>query len=247
MMRRPRLLVLQHLDVEHPGVFRDFLRADGISWDTVELDRGEAIPSLARYDALWVFGGPMDVWEEAAYPWLVPEKAAIRHWVESLQRPFLGICLGHQLLAAALGGEVGRGTAEVGILDVELTPAGRASPYFAGLPSTLRCLQWHGAEVWTPPPGTEVLAASGACAVQAMRCGEHALGAQFHVEVTGDTVAEWGAVPAYAAALDAALGAGALARFDAEVAHHMSAFMQQARRFYDNWMSVAGFAARQEA
>src|SRR5215831_14740053 len=66
-----RFLVFQHIAIEHPGIFRDFFAADGIAWDAVELDAGEAIPSFDGYDALWVMGGPMDVWETDRHPWLV--------------------------------------------------------------------------------------------------------------------------------------------------------------------------------
>ncbi|MEO1285776.1 MAG: type 1 glutamine amidotransferase, partial [Pseudomonadota bacterium] len=69
------ILVLQHARLEHPGVFRDFLTRDGHSWDAVELDEGESLPSLDGYDALWVMGGPMDVWQEDQHPWLRDEKA----------------------------------------------------------------------------------------------------------------------------------------------------------------------------
>jgi GMP synthase-like glutamine amidotransferase len=102
-----RLLVFQHIECEHPGSMRKFLSADGIKWDAVELDAGQGIPSLDDYDALWVMGGPMDVWDVDEHPWLIAEKAAIRTWVSDLDKPYLGLCLGHQLLADALGGTCG--------------------------------------------------------------------------------------------------------------------------------------------
>jgi len=69
-----KFLVFQHIPVEHPGIFRDFMTKDGISWDTIELDEGDTIPDLDGYHALIVMGGPMDVWEEEKYPWLIDEK-----------------------------------------------------------------------------------------------------------------------------------------------------------------------------
>ena len=235
-----RLLVFQHIAVEHPGVFRDFLAAYGIAWDAVELDAGEPIPSLDEYDALWVMGGPMDVWEEDRHPWLGPEKAAIRAAVVKRGMPFLGVCLGHQLLAEALGGAVGPMTApEVGIREIALTEAGAADPLFSGLDRRAACLQWHGAEVTEPPPGAAVLAASPARAIQAMRVGPTAYGIQYHVELTRDTVPDWGRVPAYEQALDAVLGPGALPRLEDEAAAHLPAFNRAARRLYDNFMALA--------
>ena len=234
-----RLLVFQHIPVEHPGVFRDFLKEDGVDWDAVELDGGEPIPSLAGYDALWVMGGPMDVWEEERYPWLVDEKAVIREAVSERGMPFLGICLGHQLLADALGGEVApMAQPAVGILDVELTPAGRSDPLLAGLPQGFKCLQWHGAEVVEPPPDATVLAGSSLCAVQALRVGENAYGLQYHVELTASTVSEWAQVSAYKQSLERVLGANALPRLDAEARLRMPAFNRDARRLYDNFMAL---------
>ncbi len=234
-----RLLVLQHITVEHPGIFRDFLKEDGVDWDAVELDGGEPIPSLAGYDALWVMGGPMDVWEEERYPWLVDEKAVIREAVSERGMPFLGICLGHQLLADALGGAVApMAQPEVGILDVELTPAGRSDPLLAGLPQGFKCLQWHDAEVVEPPPDATVLAGSSRCAVQALRVGENAYGLQYHVELTASTVSEWAQVSAYKQFLERVLGANALPRLDAEARLRMPAFNRDARRLYDNFMAL---------
>lgn len=234
-----RLLVFQHIPVEHPGIFRDFLAADGISWDAVELDAGDPIPALDGYDALWVMGGPMDVWQEAEHPWLVAEKQVIREAVAERGMPYLGLCLGHQLLGDALGGRVEpMEEAEVGIREVTLTEAGGRDPLFAGLPARFHALQWHGAEVSAAPADAVVLARSPACGVQAMRVGACAYGVQYHVEITTDTVREWGAVPAYRCALDQTLGPDALSGFEQEASRHMAAFNRSARRLYDNFTAL---------
>ncbi len=234
-----RILVFQHVAVEHPAIFREFLAEDGIAWDAVELDEGEVIPALGGYDQLWAMGGPMDVWQEDQNPWLAAEKRAIREAVVDRAMPYLGVCLGHQLLAAALGGRVGKAAqTEVGVLDVELTPAGRDDPLFAGIEDRFKALQWHGAEVQAPPPGAAVLARSPLCAVQAMRVGPRAYGMQYHCELQPQTVGDWAMIPAYACALDETLGAGAMPELQAAAAREMPAFNRDARRLYRNFMQA---------
>lgn len=236
------LLVLQHETVEHPGIFRSFLAEDGHTYDAVELQLGEALPAdMTNYDALWVMGGPMDVWEEEENPWLIAEKAFIRKAVVEAQKPYLGLCLGHQLLACALDADVGPGTPEIGLLPVELTESPAA--VFADLPKQLLTLQWHGAEVKALPQGATVLARSAVCPVQAMRYGSHAVSAQFHLETEPDTVANWAKIPAYAEALERALGPGAVAALEAEATAAMPQLNATARTFYNNWMALAANSA----
>ncbi len=232
-----RVLVFQHIDCEHPGSLRQFLAEDKVEWDAVNLHLGEPIPNLNDYDALWVMGGPMDVWDIEECPWLVAEKAAIREWVSVLGKPYLGLCLGHQLLADALGGTCGpQKTPEIGVLEIELTEEGKVDPLFQGTANKQQCLQWHSVRVAQAPEGAIILAKSDVCSVQAMRIGSNAWSMQYHVEIEPDTVDNWGAVPAYAEALRTTLGDGALFTMKADTDANMSQCLSCARQIYQNFM-----------
>lgn len=230
-----RILVFQHLAIEHPGVFRRFWRDAGYKSTTVEIDEGEPIPAFDGFDLLMVMGGPQDVWQEDHFPWLVQEKAAIRRWVVEMKKPYLGICLGHQLLASALGGRVGKMPApEVGLAPVTLTNDGMSDPVLKGFPQTVEAFHWHGAEVAEPPAGATVLASSALCKVQAMRCGQHAYGFQYHCEIESSTVADWGQIPAYRASLIKALGEDGAARLPGDVLARLPGFHASAGQLHRN-------------
>lgn len=237
------LLVLQHARVEHPGIFRSFLEEDGHSYDAVELDEGEKLPSLDAYDALWVMGGPMDVWQEDEFPWLKEEKAFIKEAVADRGLPFLGLCLGHQLLAEALGGSVGPSeTPEIGVLDVQLTEAGAAGVFFDGVPEKFSALQWHSAEIKQMPPGATCLATSPDCVVQAMKWETRAYSAQFHTEIETDTVQNWAEIPEYKKALIQAMGPDGVEKMQSAVDAQLSEFNKMAERLYINWLQTAAQA-----
>ncbi len=232
-----RIVVLQHIACEHPGIFREFMQHDGIQWDAVELDEGERIPGLAGYDAMISMGGPMDVWQEDEFPWLKDEKEAIHEAVRVRNMPFLGVCLGHQLLADATGGSVGLADVpEVGMLDVELTESGRQHDLVGNLPQSFKTLQWHGAEVKSVPEDASVLMSSPVCAVQSFSIGDTALGIQFHVETGPQTIDEWNAVPEYEKALLATFGESGADNLRREAVEHQSALSATASTLYRNWM-----------
>ncbi len=235
-----RLLVFQHVECEHPASLRRFLARDGVEWDAVELDEGEAIPELEGYDALWVMGGPMDVWDIEDNPWLVAEKAAIRKWVGELERPYLGLCLGHQLLADAMGGTCGpMPSPEVGVLEIELNEAGKKDPIFNSMPIKQVCLQGHSVRVAQPPADTVILATSDVCNNQAMRVGQNAWSMQYHLEIEPGTVEDWMAIPAYYDAFEKLLGKDGIEKVKADSNARIDDFLSNAEQLYTNFMTLA--------
>ena len=185
-------LLVQHVAHEGPGAIALAVRDAGADLTVVRVDRGDAIPSpatVADTAGLVVMGGPMGVHDDLA--WLADERALLRQAVEA-GRPVLGVCLGAQQLAAALGASVSRGPApEYGVGEVHLTTDAIGDPVFGPAPSPLPCVHWHG-DAFSLPEGAVRLAGNHAYENQAFRVGARAYGLQFHVEVTASLVAHWG-------------------------------------------------------
>ncbi len=187
---KSRWIVLQHVAWEGPGMIAGEAVRRGYTVDVCRLDREDALPDAGQVDGLVVMGGPLGAYEEDAYPFLRKECELVATMARS-GRPVLGVCLGAQLLAKALGGRVfpGHG-AEVGFGSVELTPAGKEDPLFAGAGAVLPVFHWHG-DTFTLPDGAELLASNSMYAHQAFRFGRRAYGLQFHVEPDVGTWAAW--------------------------------------------------------
>lgn len=236
-----KALVVQHMNHDHAGRFLDWFAEDGIVPVPVRIFEGEDIPALAGFDLMFVLGGAQDTWQDEDYPYLSAEKAAIREWVWDRAKPYLGVCLGHQLMATALGGEVARADAsEVGVFDVALTAEGSGHRLFSGLPPSMPTMQWHHAEVKRIPQSATVLAQSGRTAVQAMAIDSHAVSTQFHCEFSPQTVAGWRSLPGYVAALEREHGPGAYERLLTECLPLMPAMHRATRQLWDNFKKVSG-------
>ena len=178
-------LVFRHMSDDTGGCFPHLLRQRGFDVSFTEWHMGGTPGDLSSVDLVVVLGGAQQVWEETEHSWLATEKAVIRDWVAVRAKPYIGLCLGHQLLATSLGGEVGYAdTAEVGVCAVSFDDA---SPV-AGRRSVT---QWHSAEVKRAPEAARVHGSSDLCAIQMMTVGTHAYSTQFHHEWDATTVRGW--------------------------------------------------------
>lgn len=181
---------LQHADFEDLGCIAPWLAARDDTVTHTRLFAGETPPTADTFDFLIVMGGPMNIYEYDAHPWLKAEKALIKQAIAADKR-VLGICLGSQLIADVLGGPVTRNAhTEVGWFPVQMNAAARQSKLFAGFPERYLAFHWHG-DTFAIAPGARNLASSEACAHQAYDYGERVAAIQFHLEVTAANARDW--------------------------------------------------------
>ena len=232
-------IVLQHIEVEDPGYIKDLMLSDGVNLTTIELDEGEKIPNnLSKFDAMFCMGGPMDTWMEDKYPWLIDEKEKIKNFVINLKKPYLGFCLGCQLLGEVVGGKVIKSTKpEIGMLDINFLKEKNNDLIFSNFPNEVKALQWHSYEVVNLENNNDItlLASSPTTKYQIFKYQNHAYGIQFHIEVKNTTVKQWGCVSEYKLALENAFGKGALENFDAEARKNMKLMNLYSKDLYDSF------------
>ena len=236
------IIILQHIDIETPGYILDLMNEDNFNLTTIELDQGEKIPSnLNQFDGMFCMGGPMDTWMEKEYPWLIEEKNKIKEFVVNLEKPYLGFCLGCQLLGEILGGNVVKSThPEIGILDILMDSRYSNDHLFGEFNSSFKALQWHSYEVQGLESNNNVtlLGSSPSTKYQIFKYKNHAYGIQFHIEIKDNTVSQWGCVPEYKKALEDSLGKDAIKKFDVKAQENMKLMNFNAENLYKNFKKI---------
>ncbi len=239
------ILFIKHIAIEGPETLAPFLRSKGFQLKEIDLSKGDSLPKVGAYDhtplqAVFCLGGPMNVYEEEKYPFLKEEDTFIKRILEK-EIPFIGICLGAQLLAKACGaGIVKSPEKEMGFSKVTLTPEGKNDPLFSGMDPEIEVFQWHE-DMFEIPVGANplsgtggrspVLATSQACPNQVFKVGKNAYGLQFHVEITDKSIREWSG--AYFKKEDQALQAHSRQMLE-DYQQKKENFHSQAQKIYNN-------------
>ncbi|QQE13359.1 type 1 glutamine amidotransferase [Planctomycetota bacterium] len=179
------ILIVQHHEAEKPGRIGEVLQENSLELKVVKLYAGEELPTdYGDIDGVVILGGPMNVDQIDEHPYLACEIALVK-WVHKQGLPILGVCLGAQLIAKALGGAVGKmQKTEVGFEDVELSPIGKMDAMLYGLPWRTKQFHTHGYEVTKLPTEGQVMAGSAMCKHQMFCVGMRCWGVQYHFEWT---------------------------------------------------------------
>ncbi|MFD2110505.1 type 1 glutamine amidotransferase [Thiorhodococcus fuscus] len=180
---------LMHVPFEGPAAIADWSARRGHELTRTQVYAGEALPGQDAFDRLFIMGGPMGIYDEGEHPWLIPEKAFIAETIAA-GKTVIGVCLGAQLIADALGARVHRNPhIEIGWFPIDLSEAGHDSEVTGFLPPSFEVFHWHG-DTFDLPPGAVHLASSEACRNQAYLYEGRVLGLQFHIESTPQSVTD---------------------------------------------------------
>lgn len=233
-----RVLALQHVWDDPPAYLEEILREHEIACEIIEVEK-EALPDLTPYQAILLMGGPQHVYADEDLPYLAREKAMLRQAIAE-DIPTLGICLGGQLLASALGAEVRQHyLSEVGFFEIPLTEAGRQDPLFNNLPGKQLAFHWHS-DVFELPTGAIRLASNENAPNQAFRYARRAYGLQFHIELNNELMHTWLHHPAFAQEIRLTLGdENAPTRLEQEWLTCAATYHAHTRMMFENFLRLA--------
>lgn len=182
-----RLHCLQHVSFENSAYINDWAENKGHSISKTLFFKNESLPKLDEFDFLIILGGPMNVYEDEKYPWLIEEKKFIADAIQN-NKKVLGICLGAQLIADVLGSRVkNNSNKEIGFFNTSLTDKAKANPIFLNLPCDFMAFHWHG-DTFGIPDSAIKLASSSACHNQGFIYNDKVIALQFHLESTSKSI-----------------------------------------------------------
>ena len=230
-----RVLTVQHIWDDPPGYLGEIMQEHDIAYEIIKVEE-VPIPDPSLYDALIILGGPQHAYDK--YPYLAREKELLRIVVEQ-DIPYLGICLGAQLLASALGAHVTRHSiTEIGFFEVQLTDEGKKDPLFQGLPGYQQVIHWHE-DIFDIPRGGIRLATSTGTPNQAFRIGRQAYGLQYHIELTPEMLDTWLWHHDYMKEIMRAVGPDAPERIERDRAKRYPTYREHTCIVFENFLKMS--------
>ena len=232
--------MINHVPQVNLGSYEAFFRSDKHDFEIFNFSSLKSPPSTDKFHALWVMGGPMNVWEEDRYPWLIKEKLFIKNWVLKLEKPFFGICLGHQLLGDALGASVIKSkNPEIGFRQISLSREVCSNNLLTKFSEDMLVLQGHSAEISDlSNKEVTVLASSENCSIQALSYLNHAFSVQFHPEVVDETIKDWISIPKIKQDFDEAIGQKGISEIIEYQQKNRRPLINGAKLIYENWLNL---------
>lgn len=237
MPDQQRVLVLQHIAENPPGRVGDILQEHAIPYDDIHIGI-DHLPDPTRYQAIIVLGGSQHLYDKNKYPYTTHEEIYLHNAIRE-EIPYLGMCLGGQLLANAFHASIKRLPKEhIGFYQVHFTPAGQKDPLYAGLPGYQQAFQWHE-DAFELPVGALPLVQHTDGSNQAFRYGRHAYGLQYHLELTSDMLDTWLHDPSLKTEFTAVYGTEVYNRVEQEFTQFYATYAQHSHIMLENFLKLS--------
>ena len=236
-----KVIVFQHVHYEDLEKIEEYLLKKDLVIKKIKLYESQDIPKdLSQFSLMISLGGPMDTWMVKQFPWIVKEKNAIKEFVINLEKPFIGICLGCQLLGEVLGGKIQKSKfSEIGFFNLIAKETMNNDRNLSFFPKKVPVFQWHSYEV-SELNNSEVtiLGSSDITKFQIFKYKNHAYGIQFHMEVDENTIIKWSKVPELKNALEKYLGKNSIDELDILLRNNIQEMNNNTKKLYENFKNL---------